>query len=243
MVMAYDDVGSGHAVLLLHSGVCDRRMWQRQIDFLSRAHRVIGPDLPGFGDSPLDPGPFSCSGLLADLLDKLGVDQAVVVGSSFGGRVALELTHESPGRVSSLVLLCAAFRGVDSTAAADEFEEEEERLLEAGDIDGAVDLNVQTWLGPDADDAARALVRPMQRQAFDIQIPADEWSNPPELVRVDPDLAAITMPSSSPGARTWISSRTSDGTSPRPSPTPTSSNFRGPATCPAWSDPTRQRPC
>ena len=194
VTMTYDDVGSGSPVLLLHSGVCDRRMWRGQVDVLERSHRVIAPDLAGFGDTPLTPGPVSYADELAALLDHLGLDQVAVVGSSFGGRVALELTDQHPDRVGTLVLLCGAYGGVDPTPTADAFEEEEERLLEAGDLDGAVALNVATWVGPDADDEARELVRVMQRQAFDIQIPADEWDDPPSLVKVDPDLSAIKVP-------------------------------------------------
>jgi 3-oxoadipate enol-lactonase len=194
MAMAYDDEGSGPPVLLLHSGVCDRRMWQRQVAALSRSHRVIAPDLAGYGDSDLSPGPFSYSRQLAELLATLGIHDTVVIGSSFGGRVALELTHESPQLVTSLVLLCSAYRGVEPTAAVNAFAAEEERLLEAGDIEGAVELNVSTWLGPDADDSTRDLVRTMQRRAFDVQLPSDEWPDPPQPARVDPDLAAISIP-------------------------------------------------
>ncbi len=192
--MAYDDVGSGSPVLLLHSGVCDRRMWRGQVDVLERSHRVVAPDLAGYGDSPLEPGPLSYADEVAGLLDDRGLDRVAVVGSSFGGRVALELAHAHPARVGPLVLLCGAYRGLDSTPTADAFEEEEERLIEAGDIDGAVALNVSTWLGPDADAETRELLRVMQRRAFDVQIPADEWDDPPSLVRIDPDLSAIRVP-------------------------------------------------
>ena len=192
--LAYDDLGSGPAVLLLHAGVADRRMWDPQAKALSATHRVIAPDLPGFGDSPLAPGAFSNAAEVAALLDELGVDRAAVVGSSYGGRVALELAHEHPDRVSSLILMCAASRGVDSTPTVDAFGAEEERLIEAGEIDAAVDLNVVTWLGPDADDAARDLLRTMQRHAFDVQLAADAWPEPPEPEQVDPDLKAFRAP-------------------------------------------------
>lgn len=194
MLLSHEDKGTGPAVLLLHSGVCDRRMWSRQVEALSHSHRVVAPDLPGFGDSALPAGSFSTHGLLVELLDHLGIEDVAVVGSSFGGRVALELASQAPDRVRSLVLLCAASRGVESTPAAEAFEEEEERLLEAGDVDGAVALNVDTWLGPEADDATRELVRVMQRHAFDVQIPADSWPDPPQPERVEPDLTSITVP-------------------------------------------------
>lgn len=192
--LAYDDLGSGPAVLLLHAGVCDRRMWSPQAKALSATHRVITPDLPGFGDSLLAPGPFSNVAEVVALLDELGVDRVAVVGSSYGGRVALELVHEHPDRVSSLVLMCANSRGVDSTPTVDAFGNEEERLIEEGEIAAAVELNVATWLGPDADDAARDLVRAMQRHAFDVQLAADAWPEPPEPEQVDPDLAAFRTP-------------------------------------------------
>ncbi len=172
--MAYDDQGSGPPVLLLHAGVADRRMWRPQAAALARNHRVVAPDLAGFGETPLQPGPFSYAADLVTLLDGLGIERADVVGSSFGGRVAMELTHEAPSRVASLVLLNAAFRDLDSTPDVDAFGEKEDRLLEAGDVDAAVQLNVDTWLGPEADDATRELLREMQRRAFDIQLPADD---------------------------------------------------------------------
>ncbi len=193
MVLAHDDHGSGPVVLLLHSGVCDRRMWRPQIEALQQTHRVVAPDLAGFGDSPLEPGPFSFTDDVIELLDALAIPQAIVVGSSFGGRLALELTHEAPDRVAALALLCPAYRGLDATPAADAFEEAEEELLEANDIDGAVELNLTTWLGPEADNATRGLVRTMQRHAFDVQLAADEWPEPPEPKRVDPDLKAIAV--------------------------------------------------
>jgi pimeloyl-ACP methyl ester carboxylesterase len=169
-------------------------MWRPQVEGLARSHRVLAPDLPGFGDSALAPGPFSFAGDLAELLDQLAVERLAVVGSSFGGRVALDLTELSPDRVDSLVLLCAAAPGIEPTEAVTTFEEAEERLLESGDVDGAVELNVSTWLGPDADDAARDLVRVMQRRAFDVQIPADDWSDPPTPVRIDPALSTFDLP-------------------------------------------------
>ena len=44
-------------VLLLHAGIADRRMWEPQVEALEAAgHRVLAPDLPGFGDAPLEPG-------------------------------------------------------------------------------------------------------------------------------------------------------------------------------------------
>lgn len=194
-MLAYDDVGSGPAVLLLHSGVCDRRMWHAQRDALSDGDfRVVAPDLPGFGDSPLPGGELSFAGAVAELLADMGIERAAVVGSSLGGRVALELATAAPATVSALALLCPAYRGLEPTADADAFEAEEERLLESGDVDGAVALNVKTWLGPDASPATRQLVAGMQRRAFDVQLAAEESDDPPRLAADPVDPAAVTCP-------------------------------------------------
>jgi cystathionine gamma-synthase len=53
MILTHDADGTGPAVLLLHAGVADRRMWDGVAPALAHAFRVIRPDLRGFGDSPL----------------------------------------------------------------------------------------------------------------------------------------------------------------------------------------------
>lgn len=194
MLMSHDALGAGAAVLLLHAGVCDRRMWRPQVQELMGAHRVIAPDLPGFGESPLRPGKFSSVAEIVELLDSLGVEQTFVVGSSFGGRIAMTLAAEVPDRVLGLLLACPAYGAVPPTPAAERFDSEETRLLEAGDVDAAVELNIDTWLGPDAEPATGALVREMQRRAFEVQLAADEWPDPPENTDDDADLSAITAP-------------------------------------------------
>ena len=57
--LAFDAAGEGTAVLLLHSSVANRQMWQPQWAALSAQHRVVSCDLAGFGESPL-PAPGWC---------------------------------------------------------------------------------------------------------------------------------------------------------------------------------------
>ncbi|MFJ2058697.1 alpha/beta fold hydrolase [Streptomyces sp. NPDC087908] len=111
--------GEGPALLLVHGHPFDHTMWQPQIDRFSRTHRVIAPDLRGYGATPLrtapDPAPGTdgaplATGLdvfaddLVAVLDALGVDDCVVVGLSMGGQIAMELYRGHPGRVRGLVL-------------------------------------------------------------------------------------------------------------------------------------------
>jgi 3-oxoadipate enol-lactonase len=192
--LPFDAAGTGSPVVLLHAGVADRRMWAAQIPVLAERYRVLAPDLPGYGDAPLAPGPLSNVAEVVGFLDDQGIGAAAFVGASFGGRVALEVATAHPDRVTELVLLCPGLRGVAPTAASDAFDEAEERLIEIGDVDGAVALNVDTWLGPDADDDARRLLTEMQRRAFEVQIAADEWPNPPTLVHDEVELLTIAVP-------------------------------------------------
>jgi pimeloyl-ACP methyl ester carboxylesterase len=96
--------------------------------------------------------------------------------------------------VERLVLLCPGLRGLEPTPGAEAFDAKEERLLEAGDLDGAVALNVHTWLGPDADEAARDLLTRMQRRAFEVQLAADAWPDPPTMAHDPVHLDAIRVP-------------------------------------------------
>ncbi|MDX2293738.1 MULTISPECIES: alpha/beta fold hydrolase [Streptomyces] len=196
MTLSHDTAGTGpQTVVLLHSGVCDRRMWDGQFHALAEAgHHVVRCDLRGFGETPAD-APHVHADDVRDLLDHLGVERAVLVGSSFGGEVALEVAVRHPERVAGLTLLCAA-APVDHAAGPElrAFFAREEALLDAGDLDAATALNVELWLGPDAGDAARALVHTMQRRAFELQLGVpDEHGARPSGVTED-DLRTIAVP-------------------------------------------------
>jgi pimeloyl-ACP methyl ester carboxylesterase len=191
VTLSHDVTGDGPAVVLLHSMVCDRRMWDPQMPALAAAgYRAVRCDLRGFGETPAPDQPYDDPRDVVGLLDLLGIEDAALVGSSGGGRVALEIAARWPRRVASLTLICTAMAGHEGSAELKAFGEREEALLEAGDIGGATDLNVDTWLGPRADEATREKVRAMQRGVFEIQLAAAEV----EPVDVEADLSAITAP-------------------------------------------------
>lgn len=169
-------------------------MWSALLPTLSASYRVLAPDLPGYGEATMAPGPFSNVAEVVGFLDDLDVPSAAFVGASFGGRVALEVATAHPDRVERLVLLCPGLRGLEPTAAAEAFDAEEWRLIESGDLEGAVALNVDTWLGPDADEEARDLLTRMQRQAFEVQLAADEWPDPPTMIHDTVELGSIRVP-------------------------------------------------
>lgn len=107
----YVDIGEGPALVFVHGLSGCWQNWLENIPHFARSHRVIAPDLPGFGCSPMPVGEISISGyaaILDALLDGLGIDRAAVVGNSMGGFVGAEMAIELPTRVEKLVLVSAA---------------------------------------------------------------------------------------------------------------------------------------
>jgi 3-oxoadipate enol-lactonase len=184
----YDVHGDGEAVVLLHAGAADSRMWEPQLRSFPARHRVLRVDFPGFGRTPIEASPVSFRGAVREALDAAGIEQAALVGVSLGGNTALELALESPERVSALVLVGAGLPDHEWSQEVRAFFASEDEALERGDLDAAVEANLQTWLaGPNRgldtiDPRLRELVAKMQRQAFEVQ---KDW---PDLraARLDP---------------------------------------------------------
>jgi 3-oxoadipate enol-lactonase len=196
----YEEAGDGPALVLIHEGVADSTMWDDLVDDFAREHRVLRYDLPGYGRSPLPPGPFSHIRDLASLLEGLDVDRASIVGVSVGGRIALDFALVHPDRVDALVLTAPGLPGWDWSEEMERVDEQEEALVEAGDVEGAAELAVQVWFdGPhrspaDVDAKLRERALEMNRRAYAIQIPAytteqqpgpSEQLDPPTIGRLD----------------------------------------------------------
>lgn len=108
----YHDVGEGFPALLIHGsgpGVSAWANWRLVMPALSERMRVIAPDMAGFGFSERPAGiRYDLETWVAQaigLLDALGLDQADVVGNSFGGALALAMAIRHPQRVRRLVLM------------------------------------------------------------------------------------------------------------------------------------------
>jgi 3-oxoadipate enol-lactonase len=115
--LAYDDAGSGPAVVLLHGFPLCRQMWQPQFSALTAAgYRVIVPDLRGFGESEAPDGPYSMAVYAEDvvaLLDHLGIERAVVCGMSMGGYVLFSMLEHHAQRLTAAAFLVTRAAGDD----------------------------------------------------------------------------------------------------------------------------------
>ncbi len=99
--------GEGRPLLFLHG--IDYFAQQRPfLDLLAKQFRVVAPRHPGFGASPRAAWMRTVGDiayLYLDLIDRLALDGAILVGSSFGGWVAMELAIRSSVRLGGLVLI------------------------------------------------------------------------------------------------------------------------------------------
>ncbi len=149
--------GSRPPVVLVHGFGLDMRMWTAQLDHLVAAVlQVVRYDCRGFGASgPLDSAvPYTHSSDLIALLDHLAIDDAVLVGLSFGGQVVLRTALLAPSRVRALGLLDSVLDGVRwdpaSKAALDELAQEVRN--------GGVPAGRRAWLNHPLFAAARERV-------------------------------------------------------------------------------------
>jgi pimeloyl-ACP methyl ester carboxylesterase len=127
--IAYERVGSGPALVLLHGYVGDgAATWRRQLDGLSEEFTVVAWDAPGAGRSSDPPEGFGLDGYadcLAGFLQALGLGDACLAGLSFGSIVAL--AHQRRHAASALVL-ASAYAGWAGSLPA---EVAEQRLRQA----------------------------------------------------------------------------------------------------------------
>lgn len=106
------DLGRGPVLVLLHGLTASHAIWEHTIAAFAGGWRVIAPDLPGHGASAKPDAPYTIdfyAGIVRSLGRALDVQEAVVVGSSLGGQVALELALGYPSWTRALVLAAPAF--------------------------------------------------------------------------------------------------------------------------------------
>lgn len=157
----YEVSGTGYPLVLIHAAVADHTMWENQVKTFAQNYQVITYDVRGYGKSSIDRGeePVSYSETqdLVDLLKHLGVEQAVVLGLSHGGEIAINFTLEFPAMVKALVAVAAAFDGLEADGTEAEWAafREEQRLQEAKEYDLLAELGAKYWVdGPVREPAA-----------------------------------------------------------------------------------------
>ena len=106
-----DVTGAGACVVLLHAGVADRRMWRTTCEALSGKFKCIAYDRRGFGDATSPDETFRSIDDLDAVIRHFGCERAHLIGSSQGGRIAIDYALTKPENVLSLVLVAPALSG------------------------------------------------------------------------------------------------------------------------------------
>ncbi|MFK0182268.1 alpha/beta fold hydrolase [Streptomyces xanthochromogenes] len=165
MSRPHTDEGTGDALFLVHGHPFDRTMWAPQIAEFSRTHRVIAPDLRGYGSAPLDPRTPGTT-LLTDfaedvraLADDLGVEKFTLGGLSMGGQIVMECYRLFPERVAGL-LLADTFPDAETPEGRAARDAMADRLLREG-MAGYADEVLDTMVAPYAHASVRAHVHRM----------------------------------------------------------------------------------
>ncbi|MFI5683011.1 alpha/beta fold hydrolase [Streptomyces sp. NPDC051636] len=177
LLHAHDHGGDGPQLVLLHGFARSLTDWDASATLLTAGHRVLAVDLPGHGRSP-GVSPWTIPTVvrrIADTLDAHGVPEAVVVGHSLGGMIAVEYARVNPNRARAAVNLDGFWWGREYPGA----ERVSEMLLaSAGTIAPPEYIEAQVVnsarLGIPADRAeaaARAAARPL---------PDGTWQTLPE---------------------------------------------------------------
>ncbi|TWP53338.1 alpha/beta fold hydrolase [Lentzea tibetensis] len=168
MELAFDDEGAGPALVLVHGHPFNRSMWRPQVEHFRSSHRVIAPDLRGYGASPVVPGKTPLAAFawdIADLLDRLKVENCIMAGLSMGGQIVMEFHRLFPERLRGMVL--ADTSPVGETPEGKEFRyATAERLLAEG-------------MEPYADEVLPLMVSPANAEASKIVLEMMRAS-PPE---------------------------------------------------------------
>ena len=197
----FHDLGSGPAVLLLHGsgpGTTAWGAWGPLATSLGERHRVVAPDLAGFGGSlPATPRPYGRAAWTAQALglaDALGLERFSVVGNSLGGAVALSVAHARPQAIDRVVAIgslgarMALPPGLDRLWAATPGRAEARALLELLHHDPSA-------VTTEAVDARlRAMLEPGPRAAFAALFPPPRQRWVDDLALTGAELAAVTAP-------------------------------------------------
>jgi 3-oxoadipate enol-lactonase len=188
-----DGPEDGPVVLLAGSLGSTHEMWEPQVAALAEHFRVVRYDHRGHGKSPVVPGPFELADLggdVVELLDRLGVERAHVVGLSLGGMVAMWLAAHAPDRVDRVGLLCTSALLGPASAWMDRA-----AVVRAGGTGAVAAAVVERWFTPAFAEAHPDLIAQMQGMVAGT--PPEGYAACCEVIaRMDltGDLAAVSAP-------------------------------------------------
>ena len=155
----FEEEGDGPAVLFIHGGLGDLRLWEPQAHALSNDFRCIRFDLRFWGRSESPGIEFSAIDDVVGVLDALDVERAALVGLSLGGGLALDVALTHPERVWALAHVAGGVSGLPVDPYTPQQETAFDAAVESGDLDTAMEIDFAVWAPLGADDTLRELWR------------------------------------------------------------------------------------
>ena len=105
--IAYKTQGFGKpAIVFVHGWSCDKSYWKNQVQEFSQKYEVITLDLAGHGESGVERDDWtieSFGGDVSQVIEKLGITEAILIGHSMGGDVIVVAAKRLPGRIKGLI--------------------------------------------------------------------------------------------------------------------------------------------
>jgi 2-succinyl-6-hydroxy-2,4-cyclohexadiene-1-carboxylate synthase len=163
-LLAHTIWGKGSPLLLIHGFTGNRDAWSHLRPLLGERYRVLAPDLPGHGESPIsaDTTFHGAVDQLLALLDATGLERVDVAGYSLGARVGLALALRAPHRVSRLVLESGS-PGLRQRRERGERRRDDAALAEVIERDG-LEAFVRHWEALPLFDGLRKLPEPLKAE-------------------------------------------------------------------------------
>jgi len=163
----YETAGSGRALIMIHAGFLDSRMWDGQFRVFAKKNKVVRYDVRGFGRSSRPSEAYSDAEDLLGLMEHLGISDACLLGVSNGGRIALDLATALPHKVCGLILVSPGICGYVSSGPEEdkgweEFEKMESRQnLAIGEkrVGDAVRIDLEMWAPAQSSRGRRRLLQ------------------------------------------------------------------------------------
>jgi pimeloyl-ACP methyl ester carboxylesterase len=154
-----EESGDGPAVVFVHGGLGDLRLWEPQARSLATCFGCVRFDLRFFGRSTGPGEEWSSVDDLVGLLDALGIERAALVGLSLGGGIALDVALAHPDRVWALAHVAGAVSGMPVNPYTDEQDADYEAAIERADLDAAMEIDFAVWAPLGVDDRMREMWR------------------------------------------------------------------------------------
>jgi 3-oxoadipate enol-lactonase len=154
-----EDEGAGPAVVFVHGGLGDSRLWEPEARMLASRFRTVRYDLRFWGRSESPGVEFSPLDDLVGVLDALEIERAALVGLSLGGGIALDVALAHADRVWALAHVVAGVTGRPADPYTDEQEAEYEAAEARGDFDTMMAIDFAVWAPLGVEEAYRDLWR------------------------------------------------------------------------------------